>query len=59
MTVRERNLRAIGAVGDLPDGGRMQVTVDGRAICVVHVDGEYFALRSTCPHQGRTCARGR
>lgn len=58
MTVGGRRLRAVGAAADVPDGGRKEVSVDGRAICVFRVDGEYYALRSTCPHQGADLCAG-
>lgn len=35
-----------------PPGARRIIDVDGHSIGVLNVDGEYFALRNSCPHQG-------
>lgn len=57
MSEERRQRRPVGEA-DIPDGGRKQVTVDGRAICVLREGDEYFALRSTCPHQGADLCGG-
>jgi nitrite reductase/ring-hydroxylating ferredoxin subunit len=38
--------------GEIAPGGHKLVTVAGREIGVFYVDGENFALRHRCPHQG-------
>ncbi len=40
------------AADELPPGTRKLVEVAGRSIGVFNIDGEYFALRNSCPHQG-------
>lgn len=42
----------VSHVDDLPPGARRVVEVNGRAIVVFNVDGEFFALLNRCPHQG-------
>jgi nitrite reductase/ring-hydroxylating ferredoxin subunit len=42
----------VAEVGEIEPGGHKLVTVAGREIGVFFVDGEYFALRHRCPHQG-------
>ncbi len=45
-------------VSDLPPGERKIVEVRRRSIGVFNVHGEYYALRSLCPHQGAPLCRG-
>jgi 3-phenylpropionate/trans-cinnamate dioxygenase ferredoxin subunit len=42
----------VATVDEIPPGGRKIVEVAGRSIGVFNLDGEYFALRNRCPHQG-------
>jgi len=53
-----KKLHPVGEASDLPDGGRKQVTIEGRAICLFHIGEEYYAVRSTCPHQGADLCGG-
>lgn len=48
----------VGRASELPPGARTTVTVGGRSICVLNVGDRYYALRSTCPHQGADLCRG-
>ncbi|HEV2107010.1 MAG TPA: Rieske (2Fe-2S) protein [Thermomicrobiales bacterium] len=49
---------AVAEVGEIPPGGRKIVEVDGRSIGIFNVDGEFFALRNSCPHQGGPLCQG-
>jgi 3-phenylpropionate/trans-cinnamate dioxygenase ferredoxin subunit len=42
----------IGAVADFPAGTRRIVVLEDRSIGVFNVNGTYYALRNSCPHQG-------
>jgi nitrite reductase/ring-hydroxylating ferredoxin subunit len=42
----------IGNVREIPPGTRKVVDVAGRSIGVFNVDGQFFAVRNSCPHQG-------
>jgi nitrite reductase/ring-hydroxylating ferredoxin subunit len=42
----------VATIEEIPPGGRKIVEVAGRSIGVFNLDGEYFALRNRCPHQG-------
>jgi 3-phenylpropionate/trans-cinnamate dioxygenase ferredoxin subunit len=44
---------------ELPPGNRMLVDVDGRAIVIFNIGGEFFALLNRCPHQGGNLCEGR
>ena len=49
----------IAPVSEIPVGARKVVTVDGRAIVVFNVGGEFFALNNRCPHKGGSLCHGR
>jgi 3-phenylpropionate/trans-cinnamate dioxygenase ferredoxin subunit len=42
----------IGAAADFPAGTRRIVVLEGRSIGVFNVNGTYYALKNSCPHQG-------
>ncbi|HEX9323754.1 MAG TPA: Rieske 2Fe-2S domain-containing protein [Xanthobacteraceae bacterium] len=44
---------------ELPPGSRKLVNVDGRAIVIFNIGGEFFALLNRCPHQGGNLCEGR
>lgn len=48
----------IGKVSELPPGQRKLVELEGRSIGVFNVHGEFYALRSQCPHQGAPLCKG-
>jgi nitrite reductase (NADH) small subunit/3-phenylpropionate/trans-cinnamate dioxygenase ferredoxin subunit len=48
----------IGKVGDIPPGGSVVVTWNNKDIAVFHVDGAYYAIDDTCPHQGASLSGG-
>jgi len=49
----------VARVRDFPANTRRLVEVDGQEIGVFNVKGDYYALRSSCPHQGAPLCRGR
>jgi nitrite reductase/ring-hydroxylating ferredoxin subunit len=49
----------VATADEIPPGGRKIVDVAGRSIGVFNVDGEYFALRNRCPHQGGALCEGK
>jgi 3-phenylpropionate/trans-cinnamate dioxygenase ferredoxin subunit len=49
----------VAAVEEIPPGGRKIVEIAGRSIGVFNLDGEYFALRNRCPHQGGPLCLGK
>ena len=48
----------VAVVAELPPGSRKVVEIAGRSIGVFNVNGEYFALRNRCPHQGGPLCEG-
>jgi len=48
----------VARVGEIPDGGVKVVRLEGQAVAVFHVDGEYFAIDDICTHDGGPLAEG-
>ena len=49
----------VAAVGEIKPGGRKLVRLDGRAIVVFNLGGEFFALGDRCPHKGGSLSQGK
>ena len=48
----------IGRASELPPGTRRIFEAEGRSIGVFNVNGSYYALRNSCPHQAAPLCRG-
>ena len=48
----------VAAADEIAPGQRKIVSLAGRSIGVFNIDGEYFALRNRCPHQGGALCEG-
>jgi NAD(P)H-dependent nitrite reductase small subunit len=48
----------VAKVAQLAPGSATTFVIDGRDIAVFHVDGAFYALGNTCPHQGGPLAEG-
>lgn len=48
----------VASVAELTPGMRRVVDVDGVAVAVFNLDGEYFAIRDACPHDGGELSNG-
>jgi nitrite reductase/ring-hydroxylating ferredoxin subunit len=48
----------VAARDEIPAGGRKILEVAGRSIGVFNVNGEFFAVRNRCPHQGGALCDG-
>lgn len=49
----------VAAVDEIPPGGRKIVQIDDLSIGIFNLDGEFFALRNRCPHQGGPLCEGK
>jgi nitrite reductase/ring-hydroxylating ferredoxin subunit len=49
----------VASVDEVPPGGRKIVEIGGHSIGIFNLDGEFFALRNRCPHQGGPLCEGR
>ena len=48
----------VAKIEEIPPGTRKIVDVAGRQIGVFNINGEFFALRNRCPHQGGPLCEG-
>jgi nitrite reductase/ring-hydroxylating ferredoxin subunit len=48
----------VARVEEIPPGERKIVEIGGRSIGVFNLDGDYYALRNRCPHQGGPLCHG-
>jgi 3-phenylpropionate/trans-cinnamate dioxygenase ferredoxin subunit len=48
----------VAAADEIPPGGRKLVEVNGRAVVVFNLGGEFFALNNRCPHRGGSLCKG-
>lgn len=48
----------IGTIDEIKVGERKIVEIEGRSISVFNVNGEFYALRNVCPHQGAPVCEG-
>lgn len=55
----QRRRYVVAKVQDLPPGGRRIVAIEGRSVGVLNVNGSFYALRNSCPHQGAPLCLGR
>lgn len=49
----------VAQLDDLTPGRSKKVTVNGRAIALFNVDGKFYAIHNSCPHEGGPLAEGR
>ena len=49
----------IAQIGEIPEGDRRIVQIDGREIGVFNVRGQYYALPNVCAHQFGPVCKGR
>lgn len=48
----------VAAVDEIPPSSRKIVEINGRSIGIFNVEGQFFALRNRCPHQGGPLCAG-
>lgn len=53
------NKHVVAAVGEIPPGGRKIVKVQGREVGIFNLNGQYYALKNVCVHQGARVCLGR
>ena len=49
---------AVAAAGELQDGDRKVVQIEGREVGVFNLDGEYYAYSNWCAHQSGPVCEG-
>lgn len=50
---------SVADVGEISEGERKIISVEGTSIGVFNVDGEFYALKNECRHQGGPACTGR
>ncbi len=48
----------VATVGDIKEGEIKRVELEGIAIAVVNLEGEYFAISDTCSHEEASLSEG-
>ena len=48
----------VGKTSEIPAGKLHKVSVDGKEILVVNLDGNYYAMDDTCTHAGASLSEG-
>lgn len=46
----------VAKVGDVPNMGKKQVTVEGQELLLINLKGVIYAVETECPHQGAPLA---
>ncbi len=49
----------VARADEIPPGGRKIVRVEGREVGIFNLDGEFYALKNSCPHQAARVCLGR
>ena len=49
----------VAEVGELTPGQKKQIDLDGFAVAIFNVDGQYYAIEDVCTHDGAPLASGR
>ena len=48
----------VGSADELAPGQRKLAFIDGRSIALFNIEGEYYAVENSCPHNGASLAGG-
>ncbi len=48
----------IGKTSDFPPGKMHKISVDGKDVLVLNLDGSYYAIDDTCTHMGASLTEG-
>jgi nitrite reductase/ring-hydroxylating ferredoxin subunit len=48
-----------GKTSDITPGKMIKVSIDGREILVVNIDGNYYATDDSCTHSGASLSEGK
>lgn len=48
----------VGTTSELTPGKMKKVSVDGKEVLVVNLDGNYYAIDDTCTHMGASLSEG-
>jgi 3-phenylpropionate/trans-cinnamate dioxygenase ferredoxin subunit len=52
------DFQKVATLDELPPGGKKLVEIDGRAVAVFNVDGQFYAIDDVCTHDGGPLVEG-
>lgn len=52
------DFQKVATTNELPPGGKKLVEIDGRAVAVFNVDGQFYAIDDVCTHDGGPLVEG-
>jgi glycine betaine catabolism B len=58
ISLLSENFVKVADINDIQPSQMKEVQVDGEAICIVNVDGKYYAIGNVCTHEGGPLADG-
>ena len=58
MSEDEDDYVKVGDTNDIQPSQMKEVQVDGESICIVNVEGKYYAIGNICTHEGGPLADG-
>lgn len=58
-TARQKSRHVVARVDEIADGAARLVHVEGRAIALFNVKGDFFAIANRCPHEGADLCKGK
>src|SRR5215212_207934 len=58
LILSEEDFVKVSETMDLPPSHMIEIQVDGEKICLVNVEGKYYAIGSICTHEGGPLADG-
>jgi 3-phenylpropionate/trans-cinnamate dioxygenase ferredoxin component len=48
-----------GKVSDMPPGKMVKISIDGKEVMIVNIDGNYCAIDDSCTHSGASLSEGK
>ena len=58
ILILSENFVNVADVKDIPPSHMKEVQVDGKAICLINIEGRYYAIGNVCTHEGGPLADG-
>ena len=49
----------VADISEIPSGKMKMVTVGGKEVLIVNLDGKFYAIRNKCTHQGGDLSKGK
>src|SRR5690606_27854992 len=56
--MEDKEFVRVADIQDIPSSKMKEVQVEGESICIINVNGKYYAIGSICTHEGGPLADG-